>query len=169
MFFVAKRKRKRKASPNSSAASRSRRFRAPFVGDQILAMYQMITCCCLNSVVALLAALAVKLDVATKVRADLHKYISNREVLSQINSMTEMQGYILFGAVGILAIFSIIYVVSTWKGRKWALILHLFLNLPGAAATIFFGQADQRFGSILSIVVAIYCMLRLFGSVGPRV
>ena len=131
-------------------------------------MYQMIVCCCTNSIVAAVAAMALRANFGASLRTELPKYISNKAVLTQLDSMTEYQAYILFGFVALATIFSIFFVIGTWRGRKWAYIIHVILHLPSAALTILIGQADARFGSILSIVIAIFCLLRLFGSVGPK-
>ena len=167
MFFVAKRKRKRK-SPTKSSPSSPRRTNTPFIGDHILAMYQMIACCLMNVGFAFIASLLTGIEFTAKYKPELEKNISNRELLAQFQALNETHGYVLFGAVAVMTIFSIFFVMATWKGRRWAYVIHLILHLPSAALTILLGQADARFGSILSIVIAIYCLLRLFGSVGPK-
>ena len=164
IFFVAKRKRKRK-SPAAPPAKRNNR---PFVGDHILAMYQMIVCCFITTLLAGLASLATGLEFTTKYKTDLAKNISNKDIVTQINSLSATHGYILFGVVVVATIFSIAFVLSTWRGRKWALITHLALHLPSAAITIIVGTADGRYGSIPSLVIAFYCLLRLLGSIGPK-
>ncbi len=164
IFFVAKRKRKRKSPTRTTPARKS----TPFIGDHILAMYQMLVCCALNAGVAFLASLAVGFELTNGYKKELAKKFSNKDIIQQINSLNETHGYILFGLVAVAIIFSIFFVIGTWRGRKWALITHLILHLPSAAITIVVGTADGRYGSIPSLIIAFYCLLRLLGSIGPK-
>lgn len=117
---------------------------------------------------AFLASLITGLKFTATYKKDLVKAVPNKELLAQFNALNQTHGYILFGFVALSTIFSIFFVLGTWRGRKWAYILHLILHVPSAALTILLGQAQVQFGSILSIVIAIYCLLRVFGSVGPK-
>lgn len=135
----------------------------PYIGDQILAGYQgLSSCCCLglfSFVGAALLGVAAKPSIVEKAQkdypSDAWKYLSDPKNTALIG-----------GLLIALVIVDVFWIVGTWRGRRWALWLHLVLGAPGAIAGLMF--SDGRIGSILPGVVVIYCILRLAGHVGPN-
>ena len=164
IFFVAKRKKRAK----SRSKAQPKRTKAPFVGDQILALYQVIGSCCSVTSVTILASIALGYAFTTDLKKQIFAKVPDKEIQSYINGLGPTIGIVLYVLAAVLLIFSILYIRATWLGKKWAIWLHLLLNLPSAALTIVFIQADSRLGSILPIVISIYCLLRVAGSVGPK-
>ena len=169
MFFVAKRKRKRKSSAKSSAKSQTRRSRAPFVGDQVLALYHLFGSCCCLGALSLIASLGLGVTAVTTNKQEALKHIQDKQAVDFLNNLTPQQGIIIFSAAAILFVFAIIYIRGIWLGRKWALFVSLLTSAPSADFAIYANQSDGRIGSVVPVVVAIYCVLRLLGSVGPKV
>ena len=154
---MAKRKRKRKSSAKSSAKSQTRRSRAPFVGDQVLALYHLFGSCCCLGALSLIASLGLGVTAVTTNKQEAIKHIKDKQAVDFLNNLTPQQGIIIF------------YIRGIWLGRKWALFVSLLTSAPSAAFAIYANQSDGRIGSVVPVVVAIYCVLRLLGSVGPKV
>lgn len=68
--------------------------------------------------------------------------------------------------IGLAAIACLIvwWIVATWRGRAWALGLHVALSGIDVAIGLIFGTLNAS--AILPICVAIYCVLRLTGNLG---
>ncbi len=64
-----------------------------------------------------------------------------------------------------LTVFSFALILGLWNSRKWALWLVLALHLPGA---VFAASNSDIRSAVPAIAVSIYCLLRVTGSLGPK-
>ncbi len=128
----------------------------------------MFACCLQLAFLLGLAALGMNLTFAQPLRNELPKYITDKELLAKVSELLPTIGIAISILSIILFIFSIWYIRSIWVGRKWAIWLTILINLPWAAIVIILGATDSRFGSLLPVVVSFYCILRVAGSVGPK-
>ena len=161
---MAKRKAKRR-KPRKSPVRKSRK---PFVGDQILSMYAMLQCGCMSTIFAFIASTIAGLAFTEDFKTRIHAEPKLKDMVSQVDTLSPSVGIAILVFVGIFALLSIKFVLDTWKGRKWAIWIHFLLHAPSAAAPIIYGNSQAQMGSVIGIVIAIYCLLRIFGSVGPR-
>jgi len=145
------------------ASSQRRANDRPFIGDQILAAYQLLgSCCCVGFCSAIggaalfsVAKPSVVADIQKQFPSDAWKYISDPK-------------YTLPVGIGLIliAIFEVWWGVSTWRGRRWALWLHLIFHGSGGVLGLIFSK--YAVGELLSLGIVLYCILRLTGSVGPK-
>lgn len=164
IFFVAKRKRKRK----STTKPQVKRSKAPFVGDQILALYHLFGSCCCLGLLSLIGSLGLGVTAVTSNKQEAIKYIHDKQALEFLNKLTPDQGIIIFAAAGALFVFALLYIRAIWQGKKWAFWISLLTSAPSAGLTIYANQSGTNLGSLIPVIVAIYCILRLLGSVGPK-
>lgn len=157
-----KAKRRRKSKPQVQ------RKKTPFVGDQILALYHFFGTCCVLGLLSLVGSLALGVSTVASNKNEVLKHVQNKDVTGFINGLKPDSGIIVFCIAGALFIFAILTIRATWQGRKWAFWVTLLTNAPGATLSAFAGQTDSRYGSLIPVVVSIYCILRLAGSVGPK-
>jgi hypothetical protein len=92
--------------------------------------------------------------------------------LARFNGFTN--GIIIGSISLIIALIGLWFISSLWRGKKWALWLSLVLSIPSSMAP--FGVVNYRSsdGSTIyiaggvSVLITIYCVLRVAGSVGPK-
>ena len=132
-------------------------------------MYHFFGSCCCLGALSLIASLGLGVTAVTANKQEALKHIQDKQAVDFLNKLNPEQGVIIFSAAAILFIFAILYIRGIWLGRKWALFVSLLTSAPSAALAIYANQSDGRIGSLIPIVVAIYCLLRLLGSVGPKV
>ena len=98
---------------------------------------------------------SVVADIQRQYPSDAWKYLSDPK-------------YTLPLGIGLIlvATFEIWWSVATWRGRRWALWLHLIFHGAGGTLSLIF--AKPQIGEILSLTVAVYCILRLTGSLGTK-
>lgn len=98
----------------------------------------------------------------------MRKQVTDKKLLQQFDSFAPAVGISILVVTSILFILLILHTRAVWKGYRWGMWLHLILNLPGAAAAISLGTSIDRLGSIGPLIVAVYAVLRLTGTVGPK-
>ncbi len=141
-----------------------KRKKKPYVGDRILAGYLFLSCSLGNLILLLLTAAAFGVAFAPSWRKAVEEQFRSFD----LNAL-HLANYSL--AIAILCVFAISFstwlIVATWRSRKWALWFTLLWGLPGAAASLTLG-GEYWMGAIVPTAVTIYCMLRVSGSVGPK-
>jgi len=135
----------------------------PYIGDRILAAYQLLgSCCCLGTSSVLIAAGAALVakppfvkDIQKQYPGEAWKYLNDAK-------------YTLAVALLLLlaTIFVLCWVVGTWRSRRWALWLHLIFHGSGGILGLFL--ETRAVGEIVSLGIALYCALRLSGSLGEK-
>ncbi|HWA83138.1 MAG TPA: hypothetical protein VG820_06895 [Fimbriimonadaceae bacterium] len=133
----------------------------PYIGDQILAVYQALASCLCLSLLSLGSIASLVLTAKPSFVLKFEKE-NPSEVWTYLNDPKNSAAIGI--ALAFIAFVLIGWIVATWRGRIWALVLHLALNTPSAVVGVMIGRA---YSVVLSILVAIYCVLRLSGNVGP--
>lgn len=159
---------KKKAKRKKRSASPKPRRKSIFVGDQILAIYQTFGCCCWTVVLGLTSSIGLGLAFSDRVKESINKQVTNKDLVKAVNNLSQPIGIALAVSGVLLLLFGFFFVRATWQGRRWAFWLHLILSLPGAIAFATLQGADNRFVSILPLIISVYAVLRLAGSVGPK-
>lgn len=159
---------KKKAKRKKPTKSQPKRNRKPFVGDQVLALYQTFGSCCSLTSLTILASIAVGLAFTTDIKKQILSKVQDKDIHTYIANLDPNLGYLFFGLAAALFVFSLVFVRATWLGRKWAIWLHLLLNLPGAIIALNFVPSESKVGICFPLIIAVYCLLRVMGSVGPK-
>ena len=135
----------------------------PFFGDKLLAAFHALTSCCGVSVLAVLSAGAFGFAGAASLRAEMRKSISDPGAAWMFDPQSGI-------AVGILACslaaFFVALTVGTWNSRRWALFTSLLLQILGGSLSYYWGATWTAL--IPNAIIAIYCLLRLTGGLGPK-
>ena len=148
------------------ASAPRRRSRAPFVGDQILATYHFLSCTCGFGILGVISALGFGVALGDWLPRAKEQLVANAPKVDW-NQVFIPQFALVVGILAlVLFLLGIWLGIGLWKGKRAALIIYCVLHFPVAALAIMGGGQGQSAG-ILSIVVAVYCILRLAGSVGP--
>ena len=135
----------------------------PFIGDQILAVYQGLGSCCGIGVLSLLSAasfgLAGKPDIVKSFQAehpsDIWKFFSDPKYTVTLGI-----------GLALLAILDVVWIIGTWRGRRWSFWTHGILNGLGVVPSLALGA--NHLSLIIPSAICIYCVLRLTGNVGPK-
>jgi hypothetical protein len=135
----------------------------PFIGDQILATFQLIRSVCGLSLLSLLAAASFGLAWKPAVLTDFRKQHPSEAWRYLMDPKYTVSVGIL---IVVWILLSIWWTVATWRGRRFAIGLHLFFSGIAAAIGIAFGLGVSAY--VIEAVIAIYAILRLMGNVGPK-
>lgn len=143
-----------------SVSSLMRKKEQGYIGDKILAAYQFLNSCLCLGAGSVLAAISFGLASEPQVLKDWQR--SNPGTV--VEKFAKPQYAVALGVILALStLCGLIWIVCTWKGRRWALWLHLFLAVPSLIGS---GYAGTPLGALLPLAVMIYCGLRLSGSLG---
>jgi hypothetical protein len=149
-------------APSLTSVARKSSNAKPYIGDQILAILQGLTSCCflgfLSSIAAVSFGIAWKPSMVSQLRKD---YPSEAWKFIQQPKYAIPVGLVLAA----IAILTICWIVATWRGRRWAIWLHLITNAPGAVLGLVFGARAE---AVLPILISVYCLLRLSGNLGAN-
>jgi hypothetical protein len=169
MFFVAKRKRKKatKSTPARRSPNRSSSRRG-FIWDHLLAIYHFLTTTVLLALLCVVGFVILKVPTVEEIGRELRKLVSDKKLLGQLNDLAPPVGISIIAVSTVLFILLIFHTRAVWQGRKWGMWLHLLIHFPGAAAAISLGTSNDRYGSIWPLIIAVFAILRLTGSVGPK-
>ncbi|MCC7436124.1 MAG: hypothetical protein IT363_15720 [Methanoregulaceae archaeon] len=129
-----------------------RRSHRAFVGDRVLCLYLVLSCCC----VPLWEQKPAGQEPEWPFNESLRKFL--REILEQSNAE------LMFAvpAIGlIIGWFAVL--IGLWRSRTWALWVMLTLNLPG---TIYATWVHDWISAVLAGVIVVYCALRVSRLVG---
>ncbi len=89
-----------------------------------------------------------------------------REYSDELGKLVKPEYGLAIGTLALaMTVFSFFLIAGLWKSRKWALWFVLILHLPGAIIAAV--NLDVKTGAPI-LVVAVYCLLRVTGSVGPK-
>ncbi|HVT14386.1 MAG TPA: hypothetical protein VHE55_19135 [Fimbriimonadaceae bacterium] len=133
----------------------------PYIGDRILAVYQALASCLCLGLLSLGSVASLLLSAKPSFVLQFEKN-NPSEAWKYLN---DPKNSVAIGiALAFLAFLVIGWIVGTWRGRPWALVLHLAFNAPSAVVGVIVGQA---YSVVISILVAVYCVLRLTGTIGP--
>lgn len=133
------------------------------IGDRILAGYQALSSCLCLGFLSLLSAVSFRIAAEPEFLSGLKRDYPSAPWASLLAPK-----YAVFLGVTLLviAIADMCWIVATWRGRRWALWLHLILSSPSAVLGVVFGSSHVA--TIASVVVVIYCVLRLSGQVDAK-
>lgn len=125
----------------------------------------MLSCCLVTVLTAGLSAIALGVSSSASYRKELAKTapgVQWNEILSPANGM-------IISAIGTgIVILYVASVIGLWKSRKWAIWTMLIMNFLPAVIAIALRSYELNLGSLVTIVIAIYCVLRLTGTTGPK-
>ncbi|MBS1728886.1 MAG: hypothetical protein JST51_19370 [Armatimonadetes bacterium] len=111
---------------------------------------------------------AIVYGLAPDIKKEMYKKVSDPSIRHTIDTMTQPTGIALIVLAVVYFIFTFFFGIATCQGRKWAIWLHFLLSLPSAVFVVLYGTEGIRFGSGVPIIVAVYCLLRILGAVGPK-
>ena len=135
----------------------------PYIGDQVLAIYQALVSCCGLGLLSILSAasfgLAIKpaflKDFQKENPSDVWKYLSDPKYTVAIGI-----------GLALLAAFKLWWLIATWRGRRWSFWVHGVLSGLAVAPALMLGVNPVSL--IFPAIICIYCVLRLTGNVGPK-
>jgi hypothetical protein len=162
-------------APNPShycvGRKRKRTNKKPFVGDQVFAILQGIGCCCPITGIGILAALflwVAKDNWPTELKK-VDKWFSTQSYVSQF------PGIALAALWLVTTLIAFWFIKAIWTGRAWIFWLLLFTNGFSTLGSIYIiAQSDKNSnfqvygGSFGSVLMIIYCIMRLSGKAGPK-
>lgn len=160
-MVAAKRKTKNKPP---SAKRRSNKAQKPFLGDKILAIYSSLTSCCCIGMGSIVSAAGVGIAAAAPYKAELKKLSPEFPWGSVLKPEI---GYGIAIGAAIMTVFSIWYLVSVWRSRKWSLWWTAFWSSFNVIVAGYFWP-EYQLQLILPAIIAIYAILRIAGLFGPK-
>jgi hypothetical protein len=162
---VAKRKRKRKTAPNAT----SRKKRGIFWGDGLLAFFYFLQGTILLIVLGVYASFGLSLEFVKPIKTDVLKQTTEASVRDLINNVNQIQGIGL--AIALVGLVPLLFLLirGIARGSKFAMIFVFLENAASITAMLMSTLNEARLGAILPILIMIYSLLRLFGSIGPKI
>lgn len=164
---MAKKKVAKKAKRKKSTTPRTRRASGPFWGDFLLILLYLLEGVFLLAGVGILSAIRLNLDFANPIKDEIMKQVKEQSIIQQM-AADQILGIALalvfFGLIPIIFFF----LRGLWRGRKGAMLLVFLLNVFNVVMLVMAPQNEARFGAVLPILVLIFSLLRLTGTVGPK-